>query len=123
LAIVATEFLVQGLELDYAGLCWDLDLMRSPGHTGWVARKFSGTAWQVMRQQQAIANQLNSYRVLLTRARYETVIFVPNGSHSNPTRLPNAYDAIAGELTYCGVRPLPVLVLAHSEMPSLPLLA
>ncbi len=43
----------------------------------WVARSFAGTRWQEPRGEAAIAYQINTYRVLLTRARYETVIWVP----------------------------------------------
>jgi hypothetical protein len=97
---VATEFSCQGLELDFVGLCWDADLARSGGQ--WVARRFSGTRWQVMRGGEAVANQMNTYRVLLTRARYDTVIFVPRGDARDPTRPPSAYDAIAEFLLSCG---------------------
>ena len=41
---VATEFDVQGLELDWVGVCWDADLR----HDGddWRFYNFRGTAWQ-----------------------------------------------------------------------------
>jgi hypothetical protein len=68
---VATEFSCQGLELDSVGHCWDGDLVRNPRGTAWVARSFRGTDWQTMRAPEKIANQLNTYRVLLTRARDE----------------------------------------------------
>ncbi len=106
---VATEFSCQGLELDFVGLCWDADLARAAGK--WVARRFAGTRWQVMRGGEAIANQMNTYRVLLTRARYDTVIFVPRGNARDATRAPSGYDAIAAFLMSCGAcawRGLPV---------------
>jgi hypothetical protein len=99
---VATEFSCQGLELDYAGLCWDADLVRSPD--GWRARHFVGTSWQILRQEEAIANQVNTYRVLLTRARYDTLIFVPYGDAGDRTRDPALYEGIAAFLRQCGVR-------------------
>ena len=106
LEVLATEFSCQGLELDYVGLCWDADLIREEGRTEWRVRNFRGTEWQIPRQAEAIANQINTYRVLLTRARYETVVFVPIGDDSDPTRVPAVYDAIAEFLAVCGARQL-----------------
>ncbi len=88
LETVATEFSCQGLELDYTGLCWDADLVREPGRTAWRVRSFRGTRWQYPAGAEAIANQINTYRVLLTRARYETVIFVPVGDFEDRTAPP-----------------------------------
>jgi hypothetical protein len=106
LEVVATEFSCQGLELDYVGLCWDADLVREAGRAPWRVRDFRGTDWQIPRQAEAIANQINTYRVLLTRARYETVIFVPRGETGDRTRMPAVYDAIADFLVTCGVSEL-----------------
>ncbi len=104
LELVATEFSCQGLELDVAGLCWDGDLIRLPGVAGWQARRFVGTQWQVMRGQEAMANQRNTYRVLMTRARYETVLFVPRGDAGDRTRDPAVLDAVASFLLRCGAQ-------------------
>ena len=101
---VATEFSCQGLELDHAGLCWDADLVRLPDDTHWQARNFVGTKWQIVRNAEAIANQMNTYRVLLTRARYETIIFIPRGDPSDVTRDPSLYNGIASFLLRCGAR-------------------
>jgi hypothetical protein len=106
LEMVATEFSCQGLELDYVGLCWDADLIREAGRADWRVRNFRGTDWQLSRQPEAIANQINTYRVLLTRARYETVIFIPLGDDDDRTRKPAIYDATADFLLACGVRRL-----------------
>ena len=104
LEVMATEFSVQGLELDAVGLCWDADLVRN--HGAWQARKFSGTRWHLQRQSEGISNRINTYRVLLTRARRETVIYVPIGNPDDPTRDPVLYDGIAQFLAECGVTPL-----------------
>ncbi len=119
LETVATEFSCQGLELDYAGLCWDTDLIREPDRTAWRVRQFRGTTWQIPRGEEAIANQINTYRVLLTRARYETVIFVPPGDAADPTRSPAILDGIAAFLRACGVRELafsPAPALQEAEL-------
>jgi hypothetical protein len=92
---VATEFSCQGLELDYALLCWDADLIRAPGRQSWSPRALRGTRWQSVHAAEAIANHLNTYRVLLTRARYETIIFVPTGDPVDATRPPAIYNDIA----------------------------
>jgi len=106
LELVATEFSCQGLELDHVGLCWDADLMWDARTKAWVPRNFVGTKWQIMRSSEAAANQINTYRVLLTRARYETLIFVPRGDRDDPTRPPALYDGIAAFLAACGVQVL-----------------
>jgi hypothetical protein len=102
LETVATEFSCQGLELDYAGLCWDGDLIRLPGRHPWLVRDFRGTRWTLPSQPEAVLNRLNSYRVLLTRARYETVIFVPRGDPGDATRHPAVFDSVADFFTACG---------------------
>jgi len=102
----ATEFDVQGLELDWTCVCWDLNWRR--GETGWEARDFRGTKWQAIHG--AASDALgradyvkNAYRVLLTRARQGMVIFVPRGDPDDATRPPKDYDAIDQWLAACGV--------------------
>lgn len=106
LEVVATEFSCQGLELDYVGLCWDSDFVREPSRNAWRVRQFRGTKWQTPHKDEAIANQINTYRVLLTRARYETIIFVPRGDSGDPTRPPEVYNRIAAFLIECGAEPI-----------------
>jgi hypothetical protein len=113
LEIPATQFACQGLELDHVGLCWGNDLIRRPGTADWIARNFSGTRWLQTRADAAISYQINTYRVLLTRARYETVIWVPVGDASDATRAPDEFERIAEFLQSCGARPL-----AHEEAAS-----
>lgn len=100
LEVLATEFCVQGLELDRAGLCWDLDLVRVGG--AWQARSFRGSAWTLARTAEARSNRINAYRVLLTRARHGTVIWVPRGDARDCTRDPALYDGVAEFLVDCG---------------------
>ena len=106
LELPATQFACQGLELDHVGLCWGNDLIRRDGRIEWVARSLVGTRWQEPRGEAAIAFQINTYRVLLTRARYETVIWVPGGDTADATRDPATFDAIARFLCDCGARAL-----------------
>ena len=106
LEVPATQFACQGLELDHVGLCWGNDLIRRDHHTPWIARAFAGTRWLKPRGEAAIAYQINTYRVLLTRARYETVIWVPAGDPEDLTREPSEFDAIARFLNECGAQTL-----------------
>ncbi|MEY4238064.1 MAG: hypothetical protein RL339_665 [Pseudomonadota bacterium] len=100
----ATEFDVQGLELDWGCLCWDANYRR--GVDGWEALQFKGTRWQAVNDEARKAYIANSYRVLLTRARQGLVVFVPEGSVEDGTRPPDQYDAIFHYLVQCGFRQL-----------------
>jgi len=100
----ATEFDVQGLELDWACVCWDANFRRS--ENGWQTLQFKGTRWQAVNDTSRQAFIANSYRVLLTRARQGMVVFVPNGSEIDATRPPDAYDEIYAFLTECGFKSL-----------------
>ncbi len=104
LEVLGTEFSVQGLELDFAGLCWGGDLVRS-GH-GWKPRAFGGTNWHRVNNAERWSNRLNTYRVLLTRARDRTIIWVPRGDAGDRTRRPEEFDAVAAFLAACGVAKL-----------------
>ncbi|CAN5297596.1 DUF2075 domain-containing protein [soil metagenome] len=100
----ATEFQVQGLELDWACVNWDADL-RYAG-SGWNFHSFVGSKWSVVRKADRMRFLKNAYRVLLTRARQGMVIFVPPGDARDPTRPPEFYDPTFAFLKSLG---LPVL--------------
>ncbi len=99
---VATEFSIQGLELDWTCLCWDGDLYLKDGH--WVRRKFKGTRWQTINDEFARKYLMNAYRVLLTRARQGMVILVPHGDETDLTRQPTFYDGTFEFLKRIGMR-------------------
>jgi hypothetical protein len=86
----ATEFQVQGLEVDWACVAWDADF-RFTG-TDWSCHTFVASKWQNMRKADRRQYLRNAYRVLLTRARQGMVIFVPQGDVTDATRLPGFYD-------------------------------
>ena len=98
---VATEFQVQGLELDWACVTWDGDF-RYKG-SGWNYHEFRGTKWTNVRKEENQSYLRNAYRVLLTRARQGMVIFVPEGNSSDPTRSPEFYDMTHQYLTDIGI--------------------
>ncbi len=85
---VATEFHIQGLELDWVCMAWDADFRYNT--TEWEHWSFRGNRWQRIRRRERQIYQKNAYRVLLTRARQGMVIFVPEGDDRDPTR-PKAY--------------------------------
>lgn len=86
----ATEFQVQGLELDWACVTWDADL-RVVGDR-WDYHSFVGAKWQRVNKPDRRRYLKNAYRVLLTRARQGMAIFVPPGNSEDPTRDPCYYD-------------------------------
>lgn len=125
----ATEFDVQGLELDYAAIVWDGDMIYDPDHVvlspkdrkkpeliqgPWTQRSFNGGVWQNIASDMRRMYQLNAYRVLLTRARQGMVICVPVGngakniddSYLDPTRIPLFYDSTYDYLKSLGIKEL-----------------
>ena len=98
---VATEFDVQGLELDWAGVVWDGDL-RFDG-AAWTHHSFKGSSWQRVNDEARRRYLKNAYRVLLTRARQGFVIVVPPGDPDDQTRPPAFYDATFDYLKQIGL--------------------
>ncbi len=100
---VATEFAVQGLELDWTGVCWDANL-RFMG--AWETHRFSGSRWKNVNNPSDQRYLVNAYRVLLTRARQGMIIFIPEGEDTDPTRPAAYYDGTYDYLVACGARPI-----------------
>jgi hypothetical protein len=97
----ATEFQVQGLELDWLCVTWDADLRFEKSN--WSFNSFVGSKWQKINKPERQQYLLNAYRVLLTRARQGMVIFVPEGDDRDPTRPPSFYDRTYAYLTSLGI--------------------
>jgi DUF2075 family protein len=74
LTSVVTEFGAQGLELDSALLAWGTDFIRLNGN--W-SNSNAGGYRHSDRIKDALQLRKNAYRVLLTRGREATVVFVP----------------------------------------------
>jgi hypothetical protein len=87
---VATEFQVQGLELDWTCVTWDADFRFCDKN--WHHWSFVGNHWNRIRKQERQTYLKNAYRVLLTRARQGMVIVVPEGDPNDPTRDREFYD-------------------------------
>lgn len=97
----ATEFDIQGLELDWSILCWDANLRFNNGKFEYY--NFIGSKWQNINKLENILYLKNAYRVLMTRARQGFVIFVPEGNLKDRTRLPKYYDGIYSYLVSLGI--------------------
>jgi hypothetical protein len=97
----ASQFDVQGLELDWVCVNWDADL-RFTG-SGWGYHTFRGDRWQIVHKEDRRHYLRNAYRVLLTRARQGMVIFVPPGEEDDPTRTPAFYDNTFQYLSSLGI--------------------
>jgi DUF2075 family protein len=102
LEVAATEYECQGLEVDLSCVCWGGDLQRDPNGS-WQMRKLIGSKWNMMKQARDQRYLLNSYRVLMTRAREGMIIWVPRGSTTDPTRDPAGYDRTAQFLQASGL--------------------
>lgn len=101
LEYVATEFDIQGLELDWVCVGWDGDL-RFEDDT-WTFNQFRGTTWQRVNDEERMNYLKNTYRVLLTRARQGIVIFVPEADAHDATRKPDFYDGTYNYLKEIGI--------------------
>ena len=88
----ASEFDIQGLELDWTCVCWDADFRYA--NNQWNYFNFRGTKWQRVSAADRQLHLKNAYRVLLTRARQGLAIYVPRGDISDSTRAPLYYDEI-----------------------------
>lgn len=97
----ATEFDIQGLELDWTCLVWDGDFRYTPD--GWDHNTFKGSRWNKIRSKEAQSYQLNAYRVLMTRARQGMIICVPEGNPDDHTRLPEFYNGTYNYLRSIGI--------------------
>ena len=99
---VATEFDIQGLEIDWACLAWGANFYLK--NNAWVYQNFKGNRWMNINQQEAKEFLKNTYRVLLTRARQGMVIFIPEGSNLDSTRPNKFYDETYDYLRSIGIK-------------------
>ena len=99
---VATEFHVQGLELDWACVAWDGDLRYSENE--WKTFSFVGNKWQNIHKLERKQYLINAYRVLLSRARQGMVIFIPEGDSQDHTRVPEFYNSTFNYLKELGIK-------------------
>lgn len=87
---VATEFDIQGLEIDWSCLAWGANFYLKDNT--WEYQNFKGTKWMKINKEKSKEYLKNTYRVLLTRARQGMIIYIPNGSFKDHTRPSEFYD-------------------------------
>lgn len=97
----ATEFDVQGLELDWSIVAWDADF-RYNG-TEWTYNRFNGSKWNKVNNESNKLYLKNAYRVLLTRARQGMIIYIPEGNPEDKTRPTEFYDKTYNYLKQIGI--------------------
>mgnify|MGYP003575708580 CR=1 FL=1 len=102
LELVATEFDIQGLEIDYVCLAWDINFYFNNGK--WNYQSFEGTKWKLINSEIDKSYLRNAYRVLMTRARQGLIIFLPYGDNLDPTRPKEFYDSTYNFLIECGIQ-------------------
>lgn len=99
---VATEFDIQGLELDWTCVAWDGDFYHHKNQ--WNYKKFTGTTWKNNNNPERVKYLINSYRVLLTRARQGMIIYIPYGNDEDFTRPSMIYDGTFNFLKSIGIK-------------------
>ncbi|NLP42321.1 MAG: DUF2075 domain-containing protein [Veillonellaceae bacterium] len=97
----ATEFDIQGLELDWALVAWDADFRFIDGAFQYY--NFVGAKWNKINKAENVLYRKNAYRVLLTRARQGMVIFIPHGDENDKSREPHFYDGTYDYLKSIGI--------------------
>jgi hypothetical protein len=99
---IATEFDIQGLEIDWVCLAWDINYYFKDGK--WNCQNFSGTKWQNIHNENDKTYLQNAYRVLLTRARQGLIIYIPEGDDLDHTRPKELYDSTFNYFESCGIQ-------------------
>ncbi|MBG7612967.1 DUF2075 domain-containing protein [Polaribacter sp. BAL334] len=99
---IATEFDIQGLEIDWVCLAWDINYFFKDGK--WNCQYFSGTKWQNIHNENDKTYLQNAYRVLLTRARQGLIIYIPEGDDLDHTRPKELYDSTFNYFQSCGLK-------------------
>ncbi|WP_051531537.1 DNA/RNA helicase domain-containing protein [Clostridiisalibacter paucivorans] len=97
----ATEFDIQGLELDFALVAWGADF-RFNGEE-FIYKQFRGNKWININSNDKKLYLKNAYRVLLTRARQGMVIYVPYGDDNDHTRRCEYYNGIYEYMKEIGI--------------------
>ena len=97
----ATEFDVQGLEMDWSIVAWDADFRYNGSE--WTYHKFNGSKWNKVKDENKRLYLKNAYRVLLTRARQGMIIYIPEGNPEDKTRPCEFYDKTYNYLKLIGI--------------------
>lgn len=104
LEITATEFAVQGLEIDYGIVAWDGDVRYCDDD--FTYKRFTRNMWCNVNKEERRRYMKNAYRVLLTRSRQGMVIYVPEGNENDITTAPELYNGTYEYLKSIGISEL-----------------
>ena len=104
LEVTATEFAVQGLEIDYGIVAWDGDMRYDNGE--FIYKRFTRNMWCNVNSEDRRRFMKNAYRVLLTRSRQGMIIYVPEGNRYDVTTAPELYDGTFNYLKSVGIQEL-----------------
>ena len=101
----ASEFNIQGLEIDWSLLGWDMDMYYSNGE--WHEQRMLTPKRFVESTDVQKKHILNSYRVLLSRARKGMVIYIPyKNEYPDIYGLSKYFDSTYDYLKSCGIKDL-----------------
>lgn len=114
LEVIATQFEIQGLELDWVGVCWGEDFLWTG--SDWRCRRFNNKKWVPLPPTAARKKRylLNAYRVLMTRARQGMIFYLPQPEHDEPSRLRVELDQTTDFLISCGAEKLDEATIEQS---------
>jgi hypothetical protein len=102
--VAATEFEIQGLEIDWSGVCWGNDFWFDVADGKWRFQHLKGSQWRQVKKEERRRFIVNKYRVLLTRAREGMIVWVPRGRETDGTLPPSQFDGTAAFLERCGLK-------------------
>ena len=99
----ASEFNIQGLEIDWSLLAWDMDMYYTDGQ--WHEQRMLTPKRFVESTDIQKKHILNSYRVLLTRARKGMIIYIPRyEDYIDKYGVAKYYDSTYEYLKSCGIK-------------------
>lgn len=102
LVFAASEFNIQGLEIDWSLLGWDMDMYYANGE--WHEQKMLTPKRFIESTEIQKKHILNSYRVLLTRARKGMIIYIPKaGEYEDKYGVSQFFDTTYEYLKSCGI--------------------
>ena len=105
LVYATTEFNIQGLEIDWSLLGWDMDMYYHNGQ--WYTQRMYTPKFFQVSSDALKKHILNSYRVLLTRARKGIVIYIPRkDDYPDKYGINKYYDSTYEYLKSCGIKDL-----------------
>jgi len=99
---IATEFDIQGLEIDWTCVAWGANFYIKDDD--WKHQNFKGSKWMNINKDVSREYLKNTYRVLLTRARQGMIIYLPNGTDGDHTRPKEFYDGTYDYLKTIGIK-------------------